>query len=162
LIDAYKKARGLSLMAHKLVIIGDADHEDDYSKGLWAKSKGATDVILTGRLTGQPLQELYSNAGLFVLPSYHEGLPIVLLEAMSYGLSCITSDIPANREVELNEGRFFKAGDVEALAVKMKEFIDRPLIEGEKRRQMDMVVERYDWQRIAEKTLEVYGRVVHS
>lgn len=81
---------------------------------------------------------------------------------MSYGLSCIASDIPANREVGLNEDRFFKAGYVEALAAKMREFIDRPLTEEEQRKQVDMVAERYDWRKIAERTLEVYRKVMQS
>ena len=63
------------------------------------KAGNNSNVILTGFLNGEPLRQLYSHAGLFVLPSYYEGLPIVLLEAMSYGLSCIASDIPANQEV---------------------------------------------------------------
>ena len=146
----------------KLVIVGRADHEDKYSLGLKEKARENSNVILTGFLTGEPLQELYSHAGLFVIPSYYEGLPIVLLEAMSYGLSCIASDIPANRNVELSEERFFKAGDVKALAIKIKEFVDKPLTGEEKRRQIGMIAERYDWEKIARKTMEVYGKVLSS
>ena len=108
---------------YKIVIVGDADHIDKYSRKLKEQAKMHQNVILTGRLTGLPLQELYSHAGLFVLPSYYEGLPIVLLEAMSYGLSCVVSDIPANREVQLSEERYFKPGDVKALGLKIKQFI---------------------------------------
>ena len=87
------------------MIVVDADHEDEYSRKLKEQAKSAPGVVLTGRLTGKPLQELYAGAGLFVLPSYYEGLPIVLLEAMSYGLSCIVSDIAANGEVPQNNNR---------------------------------------------------------
>ncbi len=123
----------------KLVIGGRADHENGYSRGLEKEARNNKDIILTGFLTGEPLEELYSHAGLFVIPSYYEGLPIVLLEAMSYGLSCIASDIPANREVGLSEDRFFTPGDVEGLAEKIREFIDRPLSEEEKKRQIRMM-----------------------
>ena len=111
---------------------------------------------MTGFLTGEPLQALYSHAGLFVLPSYYEGLPIVLLEAMSYGLSCIASDIPPNKSVELFGDRFFKPGDIKTLCAKIKEFIDKPLNKEEKGKQINMIAERYDWEKIAEKTMEVY------
>jgi len=163
LIEAFcnLKAYDLQFKANnmKLAIVGNADHEDNYSKELRAKSEGVVDVILTGQLTGQPLQELYSHAGLFILPSYHEGLPIVLLEAMSYGLSCIASDIPANREVDLDEDRYFMPRDIEALATKIKDFIDRPLSDEEKRTQIAMIVEHYNWENISKKTLEVYKKV---
>jgi glycosyltransferase involved in cell wall biosynthesis len=146
----------------KLVIVGRADHEDEYSLKLEEKANKDSNVILTGFLTGMPLQELYSHAGLFVLPSYYEGLPIVLLEAMSYGLSCIASDIPANRNVELPDDRFFKAGDVHALAGKISKFAEKPLSEEEKAIQINLMKERYDWHKIAKKTLEVYKIIGRS
>lgn len=94
-----------------------------------------------------------------MLPSYYEGLPIVLLEAMSYGLSCIVSDIPANRNVELSLERYFKPGDVQGLADKIKEFIAKPLSLEEQNKQARMIAENYNWDKIAEKTLEVYENV---
>lgn len=173
LIDAFKKIQNsdfqskiqkpkskISIDHGKLVIVGRADHEDEYSLKLKEKANKDRNVILTGFLTGIPLQELYSQAGLFVLPSYYEGLPIVLLEAMSYGLSCIASDIPANRNVELPEDRFFKAGDVNALAGKICKFLEKPLSEEEKSIQINLTKERYDWHKIAKKTLEVYKEVM--
>lgn len=144
----------------KLVIAGDADHEDKYSRELKRKAGRNRNVILTGFLSGQPLGVLYSNAGLFVLPSSYEGLPIALLEAMSYGLSCIASDIPANREVELSANRFFKPRDIEALALKIKEFIEVGCLnEEEKQEQLRIINEKYDWVKIADKTLRVYNKI---
>jgi len=156
LLDAFN---GLRLDGWKLVIVGRADHEDRYSLDLKKKASKNGNIILTGFLTGEPLRELYSQAGLFVLPSYYEGLPIVLLEAMSYGLSCIASDIPANRNVRLSKDRFFKPGDVEGLAEKIRQFVDKPLSEEERRRQLSMIAEKYNWERIAGRTLEVYKRL---
>lgn len=164
LIDAFNNFPTLNCQLTtdnwKLVIVGRADHEDKYSLGLKEKAKKNSNVVLTGFLTGEPLQELYSHAGLFVLPSYHEGLPIVLLEAMSYGLSCIASDISANRGIELSGNRFFRPGDIVSLNTKIREFIDKPLSEENRRKQIHMIAERYDWEKIAEKTLKVYGKVL--
>ena len=125
-------------------------------------ANGGQRIVLTGRLTGQPLSEIYTHAGLFVLPSYYEGLPIVLLEAMSYGLSCIVSDIPANKEVELAEDRYFAPGDIKGLSAKLEEFIARTLTEEEKLNQIKYIEQNYDWGKIAEKTLEVYKTVVNT
>lgn len=144
----------------KLAIVGSADYEDSYSLRIRDKSKGNRNIVLTGFLSGRPLQEMYSHAGLFVLPSYYEGLPIVLLEAMSYGLSCIASNIPANRSVEvLTEDRFFKPGDTQGLGSKIREFIQNPFPEEERRKQVRMITEKYNWDKIADQTLEVYIKV---
>jgi len=143
-----------------LVIVGDADHPDKYSKDLKERAKRNNSIVLTGFLSGEALQELYSHAGLFVLPSYYEGLPIALLEAMSYGLSCIASDIPANRETGLSENRFFRAGDVEALSGKLAEFIEKPITNFERKEQLDLIARKYDWAGIADRTLNVYKEVV--
>ncbi|MEE9213473.1 MAG: glycosyltransferase family 4 protein [Thermodesulfobacteriota bacterium] len=145
----------------KLVIVGDSDHEDKYSLRLKEKAYRTKNIIMTGFLTGEPLHELYSHAGLFVLPSYYEGLPIVLLEAMSYGLSCIASDIPANKDVDLlAKDRFFKAGDINGLAKKINEFVAKPLSEEERRIQLNGINEKYNWDKIAQKTLKVYESVL--
>lgn len=146
----------------KLVIAGDADHEDKYSLSLKQKVKTNPSIISTGFISGVPLKELYSNAGLFVLPSYYEGLPIVLLEAMSYGLSCIVSDIPANREVELSEDRFFKPGDVKKLSEKIKEFIGRSMTDEAKEKQINMIKDKYNWESIAIRTLDIYKEALGS
>jgi glycosyltransferase involved in cell wall biosynthesis len=154
LIEAFKDIEGW-----KLVIVGDADYSDSYTLNIKRRAAENKNIILAGFLTGQALRQLYANAGLFVLPSYYEGLPIVLLEAMGYGLSCIASDIPPNRDIGLKEGRFFKAGDVRVLTGKIKEFIERPLSGEEKKRQIEMIRRRYNWDSIANKTLEVYMQV---
>ena len=143
----------------KLVIIGDADHEDNFSISLKAKAKNNPNIVLTGFLKGEQFHEFYSHAGLFVLASYYEGLPIVLLEAMSYGLSCIASDIPANRNVELDDNRFFKTGDVQHIASKIKEIICKPWEKENRNKQLDIIAEHYNWVIIADKTLKVYESV---
>ncbi len=97
LIAAYAAA-GCSV---PLVLIGDADHADEYSERLKQQATATPNVILTGFISGAPLHTLFSQAGLFVLPSYHEGLPIALLEAMSWSLPVVVSDIPANLEIGL-------------------------------------------------------------
>jgi glycosyltransferase involved in cell wall biosynthesis len=164
LIDAFDGLKTHGSQPHtngwKLVIVGDADHPDKYSLGLKEQAKKNENIILTGFLKGKPLQELYSHAGLFVLPSYYEGLPIVLLEAMSYGLSCIASDIPANRNVELPEDRYIKVGNIEALSTKIKEFTNMPLSLEERRAQVNMIAQKYDWGKIADRLLGVYRQVL--
>ena len=106
----------------RLVIAGDADHETTYSNNLKIMAQKSDRVVLTGYVTGDYLNQIFSHAALFVLPSYHEGLPIALLEALSYGLPPLVSDIPANLEVGLNKKYYFPCGNVEALKIKIAEF----------------------------------------
>jgi glycosyltransferase involved in cell wall biosynthesis len=97
---------------------------------------------------------------MFVLPSSHEGLPIAMLEALSYGLPVVASDIAANVEVGLPSEHYFPLGDVDALAVKLTEFAARPLgVEARNARRV-WVSERYDWVDIARQTMAVYQEVV--
>lgn len=155
LVEAYKNIENPFF---KLVIAGDADHETEYSRKLKESAKNAG-IILTGFISGRPLLELYSNAGLFVLPSYYEGLPIALLEAMSYNLPILVSDIPANKEVSLPEYRYFKAGNVGELLDKMVKLIKSGINDEERKVQKKILSDNYNWDNIAEKTISVYREV---
>ena len=143
----------------KLVMVGEADYEGHYSRSLNAKASESNNIVMTGFQKGQALGELYSNAGLFVLPSYHEGHPIVALEAMTYDLPMLLSDIPANMELA-SPRELFPVGDVDALKEKIARFIQNPSdyfnsqINETRRRRL---IEEFDWDLIAKKTGEVYA-----
>lgn len=165
LIDAYnllnEKNGKKQDSGYKLVIAGDADHEDAYSMALKEKAAKSKGVILTGFLKGVPLQELYSHAGLFVLASYYEGLPIVLLEALSYGVPCLASDIPQNKIINVEGCNFFKKGDILDLKEKMNIFIENICAAEENReRRVLYIKENYDWNKIGGRTLGVYNNVI--
>lgn len=133
----------------KLVLAGDTDFEDDYSKGLkeMARKNG---VVLTGFVKGRKLHSLLTNCMCYCLPSSHEGLPIALLEAMSYGVKVIVSDIPANLEVGLDKDDYFPVGNVDELAKKLKEVISR------EPQHIDYDMAKYDWDKIAKEVRGVY------
>lgn len=156
LIEAFNSVAGDA----QLVIAGDADHETEYSNNLRKLASRDARITLTGYVTGEPLRQLYNHAHLFVLPSYHEGLPIALLEAMSYGLSVLVSDIPANREVNLPLHRYFKSGHVDDLAVKIHSLLKQRITEQEKEMFRAKIAADYDWQRIAEQTVAVYEKTL--
>ncbi|BBO68393.1 hypothetical protein DSCA_23230 [Desulfosarcina alkanivorans] len=156
LVKAFQHVQG----EFKLVIAGDADHETAYSNHLKSLVQKDPRIKLTGYVNGEYLSQLYSNAALFVLPSYHEGLPIALLEAMSYGCPPLVSDIPANRAVDLDPRYYFPCGDVRALGKKLCSFIDRP-ISGVKRAAFQgIVADKYNWDVIAHQTLAVYEKLI--
>lgn len=150
LIDAYVKVKERNPdLDIKLVLAGDTDFEDDYSRSLKevARKNG---VVLTGFIKGRKLHSLLTNCRCYCLPSSHEGLPIALLEAMSYGVKVIVSDIPANREVGLQEYDYFPVGDIDALAEKLSTVIERPL------EHIDYDMAKYNWDKIADQVTTVY------
>ena len=142
------------------IFSSSADHETDYSRNLRQLAGENGRIILTGYITGEPLNQVYTHARLFVLPSYHEGLPIALLEAMSYGLPVLVSDIPGNKEVGLPDERYFRCGDVNDLKRKMKVLLERGLSKEERKEMRYQITEKYNWDRIAEQTIEVYRKAM--
>ena len=146
LIEAFSRVKSEGL---KLVIAGDSDFPDEYSEGLKRQAREAG-VVLTGFVKGQKLHSLLTNARCFVLPSSHEGLPIALLEAMSYGLPVVVSDIPANLEVGLPDKCYFPVGDIDALASRLSVLCEDPLA------RIDYDMAKYDWDHIAKEVSDVY------
>ena len=148
LIEAYSKID----TNVKLVLVGDADHESEYSRKLKESAKKAG-VVLTGFIKGEKLNQVFSHAKLFVMPSYHEGLPIALLEAMSYNLDVLVSDIPANLEVSLDVENYFKTGDVLELSNMLNERLSFKSIDINYSIALD---KEYNWDKISISTLKVY------
>lgn len=159
LVDAFVQA---DLKDWKLIVIGRADHENAYSLGLGNKARGVSSIVMAGFLSGEPLHQFYSHAGVFVLPSYHEGLPIVLLEAMGYGLPVVVSDIPANRQAGLPDESFFEPGDVARLSARLQAIVVDLPTPAQRRERIEMIRARFDWDTITAKTIEVYETVLEN
>jgi glycosyltransferase involved in cell wall biosynthesis len=152
LIGAFAAA---SLPGWKLALVGGLGN-DDYTRRVRAAAASVPGVVLTDFQTGEALEQLYDHAGGFVLPSSHEGLPIALLEALSHGLPVIASDIPANLEIGLAGSSYFPLGDTQALAVALQGLGAESQHDAAREARRSWVAQRYDWDRIAAQTLEVY------
>jgi glycosyltransferase involved in cell wall biosynthesis len=135
---------------YKLVIAGGIETETNYYRRL-TRLTDNNKIIFTGFIYGEALQQLYTHAQLFVMPSYHEGFPLVLLEAMSYRLPLIVSDIPATHLVRISPQCYFPAGDINALINKLTDYIQKEPLQ-----KPTCDLSAYDWDKIAEQTLEVY------
>ena len=153
LIEAYLQA-GID---KKLVIAGGSSHSDDYLESIKERVKGSDTIIMTGFVQGQELEELYSNCYLYVLPSDIEGMPLSLLEAMSYGKKCLVSDIEENLEVAGGFCESFEKGNVEDLKNKLIKVCEE---ENEKKDREEEIIasvrDRYDWEKVTSETLELY------
>lgn len=150
LVDAFER---IDTKGCKLVLAGDTDFEDDYSRSLKEKARGRG-VVLTGFVKGRKLHSLLTHCRCFSLPSSHEGLPIALLEAMSYGTKVVVSDIPANLEVGLEKSCYFPVGNVKILAEKLQKVIDDDVCK------IDYDISKYDWDIIAGQVLSVYEHLM--
>lgn len=151
LVEAYAKLKQQGIVGKdmRLVLAGDTDFEDDYSLSLKSQAR-EQGVVLTGFIKGKKLHSLLTHACVYCLPSSHEGLPIALLEAMSYNLPVVVSDIPANLEIGLSPDCYFPCGNIDELAKRLVEIVTRPL----QRISYDMTP--YNWDAIAEQVMDVY------
>ena len=153
LIDAYER---LSTQK-KLVIAGGSSDTDQYVKELLDRTKDNVNIIFTDYVQGELLDELYSNAYIYCLPSDLEGMPLTLLEAMSYGNCCLTSDIGECVDVVGDYAPHFAKGSVEMLAEQLGFLCEHPeIVEDYRRESAEYICNRYDWGAVVEKTLEIY------
>lgn len=156
LIEAFKKVK----TDKKLVIAGGSSDTADFEARLKKMAKDDSRIIFTGFVEGQKLKELYSNAYFYVLPSRVEGMPLSLLEAMSYGNCCLTSDIPECADVIEDKGLTFETGNVEELRKKLQMLCDDPeTVEAYKSTAEEYICDKYNWDDVTKMTLDIYANV---
>lgn len=154
LIEAYKSVK----TDKKLVIAGGSSDTAEFEKEIKAMASDDSRIIFTGFVQGRTLEELYSNAYIYTLPSDLEGMPLSLLEAMSYGNCCLTSDIPECSDVTGEYGFTFRKGDVNDLKEKLQFLCDNPdSVQKYKNASSQYVCGRYNWDDVVDKTLRLYG-----
>lgn len=141
----------------KLVIAGGSSDTDSFLDELKEMAGADPRIVFTGFVQGLLLEELYSNAYVYVLPSDLEGMPLSLLEAMSYGNCCLVSDIPECTEVIGEHGIAFRRGDVNELRTRLQTLCDKPeTVEQCRAEAADFVCGKYTWDKMAQKTLILY------
>lgn len=153
LIEAYK----LINTNKKLVIAGGVSDTNSYYQKLKNKSENDNRIIFTGFVQGKELDELYSNAYVYCLPSDLEGMPLSLLEAMSYGNCCLTSDIEECSEVIKDKGITFKKSDINDLKDKIEELCNnKKIVENYRKQSQKYILEKYNWDMVVKETIKVY------
>jgi len=157
LIQAFAHAR---LDGWRLVLVGTSEHPDANAAAVAARAQATDGVVMAGFQCGLALRELYAHAGIFVLPSSHEGLPIALMEALSFGLPVVASDIPAHLEIGFDDTHYFHLGDVSALADRLASFAHRPWPPELREKTRSWLAEREDWRSVAQRTLGCYRRAI--
>lgn len=141
----------------KLVIAGGSSDTDTFMQELKQLAEGDNRIVFTGFVQGQMLEELYSNAYVYALPSDLEGMPLSLLEAMSYGNCCLTSDIAECAEVVEDKAILFKKSDIDDLKEKLQYVCDNPdAAKKLKDRAADFICSKYNWDDVVEQTLKLY------
>lgn len=153
LIEAYKQLN----TNKKLVIAGGSSHSSEYYKELKQMAADCKNIIFTDFVGGQVLEELFSNAYCFVLPSDIEGMAIGLLEAMSYGNCCLVSDIRENVEVVEEFAEHFEHSNVDSLKEHLERVLNNPdIVRQYKKQAADYICEKYSWDKVVEETIKIY------
>lgn len=152
LLEAFSKIK----TDMKLVIAGGKSHTDEYEAEVRKMAKKDPRVVLTGFVQGTIFQELYSNTYLYVLPSDIEGMPISLLEAMSFGRRCLVSDIPENKEACGDHAMYFKKGNVRDLKKKLDFAIHNPSAFKTDYEIMNYCSNRFNWNQVTSASVRLY------
>ena len=153
LIEAFRKLD----TDKKLVIAGGASDSTEYYEQIKQMAAQDPRIILTGFVQGRMLQELYSNAYIYVLPSDLEGMPMSLLEAMSYGNCCLTSDIAECAEVVGDKAASFAHGSADALYEALQDLVQHPQkVQEYKDQAADFITGKYSWDSVVDQTLALY------
>lgn len=150
LIDAYI----MSNCSIPLVITGGIDHNSKYATLIQQKAAQYPQIILTGYAQGEKLKQLYTFAKTFILPSYNEGYPIVLIEAMNYQKPILASDIEANLQIKLPQSCYFKVGQTIELSQKLKEESQKKCLKCNYQKSF------YSWEEVAFKVLSIYKSIL--
>lgn len=153
LIKAFKDVK----TDKKLVIAGGSSDTDDFLNEIKEMSKFDDRIIFTGFVQGVLLEELYSNSYIYILPSDLEGMPLSLLEGMSYGNCCLTSDIPECTEVIEDKAVVFEKRNVDDLKNKLQMLCNQPeVVQTYKDKAESFIINKYNWDDIVEKTISLY------
>ncbi|MFB6225751.1 MAG: glycosyltransferase family 4 protein [Candidatus Paceibacteria bacterium] len=159
-IKAYKQIKAHTELVEnkKLVIVGSGHHSSDYEDKIRQMAEEEDDIILAGFQSGDTLDQLFSHAEIMVSPSDHEGLPVTLLEAMSYSLPVVLSDIPEHKEVIKDSEYLFSAGDADDLEKTLKNILNKSKQKlreiGAKNRKI--IEQNYSWNTVSESIEKLY------
>ena len=155
LIEAFKQVK----TDKKLVIAGGSSDTERYLRQLQNLAAGDDRILFTGFVQGKLRDELYSNAYVYTLPSDLEGMPLSVLEAMSYGNCCLVSDIPECAEVVEDKAVLFRKSDVDNLRQKLQTLCDQPEMAAQyKANAAEFILNKYGWDDVVDKTLALYRR----
>ena len=144
LIDAYNQVN----IPQKLVIAGGSSHSNEYYSQMRVKAEGNKKIIFTGFVHGEVLEELYSNAYLYVLPSDVEGMSMSLLEALGHYRVCLVSNIKENM-IDENNSYYFEKSSVESLKIALQKI-------SKSRKEFKDNSSLLDWSSVTKRTIEVY------
>lgn len=157
LIDAYNSIK----TEKKLVIAGDTSDTDDYVAYLKERAAKNPNIIFTGFVSGEILDEIYSNAYAVCLPSDIEGMSLSLLEALAYKNAVLCSDIPENTSVAEDKAIYFKKGNIGNLAERLEEICrDERLVNDLKCGTDEFILDKYRWSDAANSTYKLYERIL--
>jgi len=153
LVDAFKNIK----TEKKLVIAGGSSHSGEYEKEIKEKAAIDSRIIFTGFVQGELLEELFSNCTAYILPSDIEGMPLSLLEAMSYGCFCLVSDIPENTEVVGDFAVTFRKSDTKDLQEKLEGLLNKGFSTHTSVEISAYIQKKYNWNEVVDRHLKLYN-----
>lgn len=158
LLEAFLK---LQPPGWKLVLAGGASDTPSFRAQLVQMTQGNPQVTFTGEIHGQSVAEIVRGAGLFVLPSDVEGLPLVMLEAMRENIPVLASNIPPHQQlIGEDRGLLFQAGNLESCIQGLNQALSQPeQLAAMALQAQDYVKQNHSWDHIAFENLSLYAKI---
>lgn len=143
----------------KLAIVGGSAFTDKYVRDLHVLASAQNDIVFTDFQSGDVLEELYAGALALVNPSLSEGLPITVLQAMSYKKPVLVTNIAEHLELVKNPKYIFNENDVKDLEEKLFNFLneEKEEIENEGKQNLEVIHKNYTWDNIVPQIIKVYN-----
>lgn len=167
LIEAFQKLKSENkdnenIQKLKLAIVGGSAYTDTYIKKLHLQASNVNDIVFTDFQSGKTLEELYANSLALIHPSLNEGLPITVLQAMSYEMPTLVSTISEHLELIKNPKMLFKENDAEALKKCLYEFLNLSEEERNKMGQENKqtIHKNYSWDVIVPQIEALYKKLI--
>jgi glycosyltransferase involved in cell wall biosynthesis len=141
---------------YQLVLAGKRGWLSDQYQVLIKDLGLSKDVVMTGYVIGDEVVPLFKGAEFFVMPSLYEGFGMTVLEAFATGTPAILSQVASLPEIAGNAAYFINPIDTEEIAEAMKKFSENEELRKEYCERGFIQAKKYDWEKCARETLEVY------
>ncbi|MCK5475616.1 MAG: glycosyltransferase family 4 protein [Candidatus Pacebacteria bacterium] len=162
LIKAFNILRNKYKLDYQLVLGGKEDPYYPEVREIWEKLKLENEIIRTGFIDQKDLPLFYNAAETFIIPSFYEGFGLIGLESMACGTPVVSSNTTSLPEILGNAAIYFDPNSPKEMAEKIKLVLTDKKLYNELTEKGFKQIEKYNWKKMGEETMDLYGKVLEN